>query len=95
MAQKIVLRSFRGLLVKEDIASPETFILTAAQNTLANYSRGKVKNICGIPIDVLSQMLLSKEDTSTAIITFDSRLAVFHYYTTLLSPLIKPGDFTS
>ena len=43
LSQEIVLRAYRALLAKEDIADMGKFIWTVAHNTLSNYYRDAAK----------------------------------------------------
>ena len=51
LSQEIVLKAFRVLLIRDDIADPAKFIWTIAHNALSNYYRDTSKTITGIPID--------------------------------------------
>jgi len=68
LAQEIMLRAFQALLVRDDIAAPDKFILTIAHNTLANDYRGKAKHTVGTPIGALADTLSAEDDTAACII---------------------------
>ncbi len=51
LSQEIVLKSFRALLIKDDIGDIRKFIWTIAHNSLSNYYRDYSKGIIGEPID--------------------------------------------
>ena len=55
LSQEIVLKAFRVLLVRDDIADPAKFIWTIAHNALSNYYRDTAKTITGIPIDDVAE----------------------------------------
>ncbi len=57
LAQEIVLKAFRALLVKDDIEDMGKFIWTIAHNTLSNYYRDSAKNIIGISIDEAAEWI--------------------------------------
>lgn len=52
VAQEIVLRAYRGLLRREDIADPVRYIWMAAHNVLANHYRERERVHIGIPDSV-------------------------------------------
>lgn len=49
LSQEIMLRAFRALLAKEDIADPGKFIWTVAHNALSNYYRDTATGIRSRP----------------------------------------------
>ena len=57
LSQEIVLRSFRSLLIKDDIEDVSKYIWTIAHNTLSNYYREASKGIIGISIDELAEII--------------------------------------
>ena len=57
LSQEIVLKAFRALLVKDDIADAGKFIWTVAHNALSNYYRDSAKGTIGISIDDLSEII--------------------------------------
>ena len=57
LSQEIVLRAFRALLSKDDIADTGKFIWTVAHNTLANYYRDAGKSALGVSIDEMAETL--------------------------------------
>ncbi len=54
LSQEIVLRAYRALLAKDDIADPGRFIRTVAHNTLCNYYRNLAKTSVGVPLDAIT-----------------------------------------
>ena len=57
LSQEIVTKSFRALLVRDDIANMDQFIWTVAHNALSNYYRDSAKNIVGISIDEMAEQI--------------------------------------
>jgi len=57
LSQEIVLRSFRSLLIKDDIEDVSKYIWTIAHNTLSNYYREASKGIIGISIDEFAEII--------------------------------------
>lgn len=57
LSQEIVLKAFRALLAKEDVADMGKFIWTVAHNTLSNYYRDTVKSMIGVSIDEVSELI--------------------------------------
>ena len=62
LSQEIVLRAFRALLSKDDIADTGKFIWTVAHNALANYYRDASKSALGISIDEIAETLAGEEE---------------------------------
>ena len=61
LSQEIVLRAFRALLIKDNIGDIGKFIWTVAHNTLCNYYREHAKQIVGISVDELADVLAAVE----------------------------------
>ena len=57
LSQEIVLKAFRALLIKDDIGDVGKFIWTIAHNSLSNYYRSSSKNIVGLSIDDVAEVL--------------------------------------
>ena len=57
LSQEITIRAFRSLLIKDDIADIGKFIWTIAHNTLINYYRDTAKNIVGVSIDEVAEVI--------------------------------------
>ncbi len=57
LSQEIVLRSFRALLVKDDIGDVGRFIWTVAHNTLSNYYRDLARSTVGVSLDDVAETL--------------------------------------
>ena len=68
LTQETVMKVFHALLCRDDIEAPQSFIWTAAHNTLANYYRKKAKTTVGIPIDDVAELLPSDSDTANSVI---------------------------
>ena len=56
LSQEIVIRAFRALLVKDDVADMGKFIWTVAHNTLSNYYRDTAKSMIGVSIDEIAEL---------------------------------------
>ena len=57
LSQEIALRTFRALLLRDDIEEPEKFLWTVAHNALANYYRDTARYAVNLPIDALAELL--------------------------------------
>ena len=57
LSQEIVLKAFRALLIKDDVTDKGKFIWTIAHNTLSNYYRDTAKNMIGVSIDDVAELL--------------------------------------
>lgn len=57
LSQEIVLRAYRALLAKDDIADVNKFIWTVAHHTLCNYYRDHAEYVIGTPLDALAEVL--------------------------------------
>ena len=62
LSQEIVMRAFRAMLVKDDIADYGKFIWTVAHNALSNYYRERARVSVGVPIDDLAELLTDGKD---------------------------------
>ncbi len=62
LSQEIVLRAFRALLAKNDIADTGKFIWTVAHNALANYYRDAPGSALGISIDEMAETLADADE---------------------------------
>lgn len=56
LSQEIILKVFRALTLRDDIADPEKYIWRTARNCLVNYYRGKGKQSMGIPLEDISEL---------------------------------------
>lgn len=56
LSQEIILKVFRTLTLRDDIADPEKYIWRIARNCLVNYYRGKGKQSMGIPLEDISEL---------------------------------------
>lgn len=56
LSQEILIKTYRAMLVKEQIDSPSKFIWTVAHNMLANYYRDKSRHGVAIPIDEIAEI---------------------------------------
>ena len=81
LAQEIVLKAFRALLIKDDIGDVSKFIWTIAHNTLSNYYRDSAKSIIGVSIDEVAEMIadpdsiLDDDDNADTIRRLQSEIA--------------------
>lgn len=57
LSQEIVIRAFRALLVKDDVVDMGKFIWTVAHNTLSNYYSDTAKNMVGVSIDEVEELI--------------------------------------
>lgn len=57
LSQEIVMKTFRALLVKDDIVNLDKFIWTVAHNALSNYYRDVAKGMTGVSIDEVAELL--------------------------------------
>lgn len=57
LSQEIMLRLFRVLLLKNDIADTNKFIWTVAHNALSNYYRDSAKSVVGVSIDEIEELI--------------------------------------
>ena len=57
LSQEIVVKAFRALLIKEDVADMGKFIWTVAHNTLSNYYRDTAKSMIGVSIDEIAELI--------------------------------------
>jgi len=73
IAQEIVMKLYRTLLMRNDIAEPEKFAWTIAHNALANYYRSRSSSGKNVPIHGLADVLPTDEDMSAH---FEEREAV-------------------
>lgn len=48
MSQEIIIKAFRALLIKDDVADMGKFVWTVAHNTLSNYYRDNAKSIVSV-----------------------------------------------
>lgn len=70
LSQEIVLKAFRAFLIRDDIADTGRFIWTVAHNALSNYYRDTAKDLSGISIDEVSELIA---DPDAEIVADDSR----------------------
>ncbi len=57
LSQEIMLRAFRALLLRNDIADTNKFIWTVAHNALSNYYRDSAKSVVGVSIDEIAELI--------------------------------------
>jgi len=67
IAQEVVLKIYRALLTRDDIAEPEKFAWTIAHNTLANYYRSRAGYGSSVPIHGLAEVLPADGDITARI----------------------------
>ena len=81
LAQDIVLKAFRALLVKDDIGNESKFIWTIAHNALSNYYRDTAKSVIGVSIDEVAEIIADPDsifhddDNADAIRRLQSEIA--------------------
>lgn len=66
LAQEIVLKAFKALLIKDNIVDVGKFIWTIAHNTLSNYYRGMAKAMVGVSIDEVAETLADPNTVENA-----------------------------
>lgn len=66
LSQEIVLKAFRALLVKEDVADVHKFIWTIAHNSLSNYYRDAAKSMIGVSIDEVAELIADPKSEMVA-----------------------------
>lgn len=86
VAQEICLRSYRGLLARQDIASPEAFIRAVAHNTLVNYYRGRKPAVIGLGED-MDRFVGAEDSSPEAGLIRDDTLDELHFHIAALSDL--------
>ena len=64
LSQEIVMRAFRALLIRDDIADVGKFIWTIAHNTLSNYYRDTARSMTGVSIDEVAELLAAPHSES-------------------------------
>ncbi|MBR4852086.1 MAG: RNA polymerase sigma factor, partial [Clostridia bacterium] len=57
LSQDIVLKSFKALIVKENIENTDKYIWTIAHNALSNYYRDTAKSVIGISVEEFSEII--------------------------------------
>lgn len=57
LTQEIMMKLYRALLIRDDIADVSKYVWTVAHNALSNYYRDGAKNYVGISIDEISDTL--------------------------------------
>lgn len=92
LSQEIILKAYRALLTRNDVEDTGKFIWTVAHNALCNYYRDVPKNVIGIPVEELEELLAcpeaEDEDKETlnrlrqeiAYLTVQQRKIVVAYY---------------
>lgn len=81
LSQEIVLKAFRALLVKDDVADMGKYIWTVAHNALSNYYRDSAKSVMGVSIDDVAELLadprseFDAEDDNESIRHLQSKIA--------------------
>ena len=61
LSQEIILKAYRALLARDDVENAGKFIWTVAHNALCNYYRGASKNVIGIPVEEMEEILSCPE----------------------------------
>jgi len=81
LSQEIVLKAFRALLCKDDIADIDKFIWTIAHNALSNYYRDNRRNMVCVSVDEIAGVLadptaeLDADDDAEVIHRLQSEIA--------------------
>ena len=80
LSQEIILKTFRALLLRDDIGDPGRFIWTSAHHALANYYRDAAKNALGISLETLEDAedpawLFSDDEDGKALKRLQSEIA--------------------
>ena len=57
LSQEIILKAYRTLITRDDIEQPDKFIWTIAHNALSNYYRDTSRQVIGIPIDDVEEII--------------------------------------
>lgn len=57
LSQEIILKAYRTLISRDDIEQPDKFIWTIAHNALSNYYRDTSRQVIGIPIDDVEEII--------------------------------------
>lgn len=68
LTQEICLRLYKGLLSSDQPDRIASYVWTVAHHTLANHYRKGASCSVGIPIDILSDTLISEHDTSADVL---------------------------
>ena len=61
LSQEIILKAYRALLARDDVEDTGKFIWTVAHNALCNYYRSAPKNVIGIPVEEMEELLACPE----------------------------------
>ncbi|MBE6541888.1 MAG: RNA polymerase sigma factor [Ruminococcaceae bacterium] len=81
LAQEIVLKAYRALLVKDDIGDVSRFVWTIAHNALSNYYRDTAKSVIGVSIDEVTEIIadpdsiFDDDDNSDVLCRLQSEIA--------------------
>ena len=81
LSQEIAVKAFRALLIKDDVADMGKFIWTVAHNTLSNYYRDTAKNMVGVSIDEVAELIadpnseIDTDDNTESIHRLQSEIA--------------------
>lgn len=81
LSQEIMVKAFRALLIKEDVADMGKFIWTVAHNTLSNYYRDTAKSMVVVPLDEIAELLadpcqqIDADDNTKAIHRLQTEIA--------------------
>ncbi len=57
LSQDIILKAYRALISRDDIEQPDKFIWTIAHNTMSNYYRDISRQVIGVPIEDMEELL--------------------------------------
>ena len=66
LSQEIMLKAFRALISKDNIGDVSKFIWTIAHNTLSNYYRDNAKNMVGVSVDEVAELIADPDSVTDA-----------------------------
>ncbi len=81
LSQEIVMRTFRTLLIRDDVVDVGKFIWTIAHNALSNYYRDSAKYMVGVSLDEVAELIAAPcfgediDDNAEAVCRLQSEIA--------------------
>ncbi len=81
LSQEIAVKAFRALLLKDDVADMGKFIWTVAHHALSNYYRDAAKNMVGVSMDEVAELIadphaeMNADDQTDAIHRLQTEIA--------------------
>ncbi len=88
LSQEIILKAFRALIAKDDIADPAKFIWAIAHNTLSNYYRDSARTFVGVPIDEIGELASDEETNEDNSETFEKLRSEIAYLSKLQRKIV-------